>query len=407
MSDRSAVSTIKGYFYQFDLSIYKILTLTNSLDCVDIECIEDIDIQTATETTAIQCKYYQDSEYNHSIIKKPIQLMLKHFVESKKGVSGKKINYLLYGYYESGQGKMPDQITIDFLKENFLTYKKEGIKHFYYNEVGACDDDLQEFIGVLKIDINAHEFESQRESIKGELKTIFGCDDRIADIFYYNNALRVLHDISIQHNDSDRRITKKSFLEKINTRKILFNSWYVEWKGKEKFFKEIKNEYFAKLNIYAYERFFLIEIKKDQYVRSILKTLIIEVSRKFSKVSIRDPRRVCPYFFINGIDDDELTELKRELSVEGFKFTDGYNFRGADFDVASITREPEKNNPVKIKIIDSKIDLEKTIMAINSVTREVYQFYINDVYFDFDNPSVAHTKIQVSSLEDISKITLR
>ncbi len=56
-SDRSAVDTLKGYFYQFDQSILKLLSLESPEDSVAIECLEDIDIKTATEVSAIQCKY--------------------------------------------------------------------------------------------------------------------------------------------------------------------------------------------------------------------------------------------------------------------------------------------------------------------------------------------------------------
>ena len=55
MTDRSAVDTIRGYFYQFDLSILSILRLTSPSDTVEIECIEDVDIRTATELTAMTC----------------------------------------------------------------------------------------------------------------------------------------------------------------------------------------------------------------------------------------------------------------------------------------------------------------------------------------------------------------
>lgn len=69
MNDRSAVDTIAGYFYQFDHSILSLMTLVDELDTVALECIEDIDVYTATDTTAIQCKFYAQTEYNHSVIK--------------------------------------------------------------------------------------------------------------------------------------------------------------------------------------------------------------------------------------------------------------------------------------------------------------------------------------------------
>ena len=66
MTDRAAIDTIRGYFYQFDNSIASLLELANENDTIVIEGVEDIDIKTVTEEKAIQCKYYAKTEYNHS-----------------------------------------------------------------------------------------------------------------------------------------------------------------------------------------------------------------------------------------------------------------------------------------------------------------------------------------------------
>ena len=95
MIDRTAIDTIKGYFYQFDYAIIKLLELSIETDTIIVEGIEDVDINTATEETAIQCKYYANTEYNHSVIAKPIRLMLDHYKEVINGTK-KRINYKLY-----------------------------------------------------------------------------------------------------------------------------------------------------------------------------------------------------------------------------------------------------------------------------------------------------------------------
>jgi hypothetical protein len=58
MSSRSAEATIKGYCNQFDTSILKLLELNSNTDEIVVEGIEDVDIHTATESTPVQCKYY-------------------------------------------------------------------------------------------------------------------------------------------------------------------------------------------------------------------------------------------------------------------------------------------------------------------------------------------------------------
>ena len=80
---RSAISTIKGYFYQFDKSILEILEQSNETDMVTIEGIEDIDIENSDERNFIQCKYYEKTDFDNSIIRKPIQLMFRHYLENR------------------------------------------------------------------------------------------------------------------------------------------------------------------------------------------------------------------------------------------------------------------------------------------------------------------------------------
>lgn len=71
---RDAVDTIKGYYYQFDYFIFQLISLVNEEDTVTIEGIEDVDILEEKEMVAVQCKYYAKTEYNHSVIAKPIRL---------------------------------------------------------------------------------------------------------------------------------------------------------------------------------------------------------------------------------------------------------------------------------------------------------------------------------------------
>ena len=101
--ERSAIATIKGYYYQFDYFILQLLKCNNETDSICIEGIEDVDLKTVDESTAIQCKYYAGTEYNHSLISSAVRYMLQHFSKDK----AKSINYKIYGYYKSGQDKLP------------------------------------------------------------------------------------------------------------------------------------------------------------------------------------------------------------------------------------------------------------------------------------------------------------
>ena len=124
---RDAVDTIKGYYYQFDYFIFQLISLVNEEDTVTIEGIEDVDILEEKEMVAVQCKYYAKTEYNHSVIAKPIRLMLKDYVN--RTPEKRKIRYKLYGKYQSGQDKYPGMLTVEFAKKNLFTYTEKKVVH--------------------------------------------------------------------------------------------------------------------------------------------------------------------------------------------------------------------------------------------------------------------------------------
>ncbi|MBS6397607.1 MAG: hypothetical protein KH452_10745 [Clostridiales bacterium] len=91
MKDRSAVSTLKGYFYQFDFTILQLLKLEHMTDKIMVEGIEDVDVTSADNKIAIQCKYYEGTEYSHSVISEAVKYLLVDFAERKNNGKNKKI----------------------------------------------------------------------------------------------------------------------------------------------------------------------------------------------------------------------------------------------------------------------------------------------------------------------------
>jgi hypothetical protein len=406
MTDRSAVDTIRGYFYQFDLSILSVLQLASPDDSVEIECTEDIDIRTATDITATQCKYYAKTEYNHSVIKDAVKHMVTHFKET---LAGRKpeVFYSIKGHYASGQEKLDSGIDLDCLKKHFLTYSEgkgaSKVTRYHHSELGLSDADLQKFLARLTVDIRAKEFDEQYREVLKIIQSSLGGTLFAAEYLYYNNALAVIRDLSIKAAPAARKITKKEFLTRINTSTVLFHEWFVEKKGKRAHLAALRTEYFTELNISPYERFFLVETDTTSYVRSELKDLFFELAKKWGKLSSRDPSPFCPYIYVHGLQNDELIALKSELSAEGFKFLDGHDFQGADFSYQSITQKATHANGIKIKVLNTLPNVEQTVNAVTK-TRRIYQFHLGNSYFHYNNASVKHCKIQVERLSDVISI---
>lgn len=120
---RDAVDTITGYYYQFDYYILKLLKADDN-DLICIEGIEDVDITGNNGTSAIQCKYYAKTVYNHSV---------------KKGLINEGI-CLIDGF---------DYLGTDFSSES-LTRKAtyhNGIKIKVINELELLVDTLGKMSG--------------------------------------------------------------------------------------------------------------------------------------------------------------------------------------------------------------------------------------------------------------------
>lgn len=404
MSSRSAIDTIKGYLYQFDRSIEQLLELSEDTDSIAVEQIEDIDVNTANEVTAIQCKYYSKTEYNHSVIARPIRLMLTHYKELKCN-NTPFVKYMIYGKYKSGQNKLVLPLNKNYLIDHFLTYSKDKITRYHHKELALCDGDIENFLSFLTININAKDYNEQYQSILYLLKRQFCCSDFEAEHYYYNNALSLIKNLAVKKNR--REITRGSFLKEIDKKQILFNAWFLKLKGKKKYCKALKNEYFkSSLNTSPFERIFLIEIQKnnDSLIAN-LKMLIMRLQKKWSKISKRDKQSFCPYIYIHGIDDDELINLKAILRDEGYCCIDGYDFYNATFCAKSITKQATYDNDVKLKFINRLDQIESTLKEIKK-TIEIYQFYIDSPYYQLNDSNIKHVKIQVANFIDIGEIAV-
>lgn len=375
MNTRDAVDTIRGYYYQFDYCILSILEQNIDENKVYIECIEDVDVETANDKTAVQCKYYAGTVYNHSAISQAIRFMLQNFSQNKSDT----LNYKIYGYYKSGQEKLPKKLEVEFVKKHFLTYTKKGVEYKEYEILNLDDKDIESFIEHLEIDVNAISFEEQEKKINEKLIEIFKCNFYEADTIYYNNALRIIKNMATSKNAKDRKISKKQFLQEINTKEVLFNQWYLNYKNLNKYCKNIKKEYFTYANISPYERFFLIECNEGISTIEI-KDIVLKISEKWCNIKMRQPTPFCPYIFFYGLSDDKILSVKVMLQEDDFYFIDGYDFKNASFNLKSIIRKANYYNKIKVKLIDDLENVKKILESISG-TREIYQFYINKPFY--------------------------
>ena len=396
---RDAIDTIIGYYYQFDYYILQLLNLSKDTDTVTIEGIEDVDISEDGILKAIQCNYYAKTEYNHSKIASPIRLMLKDYALRKR--DGRKlISYMLYGHYESGHEKYPKIFDIDFLKSNICTYTQNKVKHTLYTELNLDDSQLEEFLNLLVVDINAKSYEEQEKQIFTQMCKIFKCDMFEAEYYYYNNALRIVKDIATEQAEKKRVLSKHEFLGLINHKGMLFDSWYIEFKGIKQYCKDIKTQYFTKFNISPFERFFLIqydELSTDQEVADLL----LLIAKRWSKISQRTSKPFCPFVYIHGISAERLISIKNIITNSGVNICDGYNYLGAKYNADMMLKKTNYYIGIQLKILNEKQYLNSLLKNASGV-KEIYQFYIDTPFWE--NNQYDNVKIPIKRTTDIGMI---
>lgn len=394
MQTRTAEATIKGYYYQFDTSILKLLELQSDTDSITVEGIEDIDIITATETTTVQCKYLSKPRFINSVMREPISLMLDHFVNP---TTPSNLQYILYAHFENEITGNEPTIDLQKLKE-ILKYSENNIEKHYEIEKGITDEQLDSFLSQFKL-IFGTEFYLQQKQVSDKLKTVFNCSDFEADTYFYNNALRVIIDKSINHDISQRQISRNDFISAIDCRRKLFNQWYINLRSKKEYLKQIEQNLKsttilnpAKTKIIIIDNHILSANNSKLPFQLLIENLIA----KYYKInnSLRDAK---PLSIVLDCDSFQLQDYKRQLICNEIVFNDGFehiNFSSSIYNKEPIINTTKNGNKISktsylIKLIskDTLINNASTILPpsilINFSNNDMPNIFPDTQLFDF------------------------
>jgi hypothetical protein len=394
MSNRSANATIRGYIYQFDETIAKIIT-SNMSQSIIVEDIEDIDIVTQGNREAIQCKYLPSKSYSLASIRDAILPMLADMLARKRNAQN-PIYYKLFAYFSESQ---PQSINLNLeeLKTCLQMRKQDGTLVDYRVNLGATDKDLTAFLALLKIEL-AEDYDSHKNKIYGLIKKEYSCSDGEIE-FYYNNALSVIAQMASYSDSTKRSIIKREFFNKTKNKHVLYSIWRLQELGKDKYCREIRKKHFTISNIPSYARFFIIELDGTE-TKALIKEVLLELRPKWSSHERRrkpEKERYAPYVLLQGIQPDLLANIKRELLDEGIQFTDGFPFEGATFNVDELNKLQTRDNQLSLRFINDDKLMPEIIVSLKRQTKEIYRFYRKQ---PFDVPT--DLKYVQFRIEDIS-----
>ena len=394
MKNRSADATLLGFYYQFDKTIHTILEQVDENNIITIEGIEDVDIKTINEESVIQIKYQAEANGTDSVLRKPIMLMLEHF----KNYQSQNLKYHLYGHYKNNNNV---KTTFDFTRiQKMMQYKQtikgKKVQFDFLSDKSISQQEVDNFLKKFKL-ILSDAFDEHQKKTYLKIKSDFNITNDEEVNFLYNNALKIVNDLAIQKNINKRKITKKDFKNKINTKDSLFNIWFVQLKGIETYCKTIHKKYFAScLNTTKKERFFILPNESIENLKKIIYT----IEEKFYKLTTRGITSEAPYIFIKGLSKNDLISLKKSIYGESKIINDGIAFFGADFQIKELFKPSTLENKISIKFINEENYLNN-VLASTLSTKEIYQFY-------FDKKDIINIEdivsIQIQNSDNIHQI---
>lgn len=406
MSTRAATATIKGYFYQFDTTILQFLELPNDSDVLTIEGIEDIGIKTATEESAIQCKYLSKPNYTNSSVREAIILMLDHCIK----YPNRGITYYLYAHYENEKGGSEKVIDLNTLKD-ILTYKVNKVSKQYHIDNRIADKSLEGFLSKFKL-IFGKKFETQQEEVIKKLKRQFNCSPTEADCVLYNNALRVVMERAKEKDISKRTLNKGTFLRLINVKKQLFNEWYITLRGKKEYLQMERNYYTeSKANIPSRSKYIFIgkDVLQGDNTKLPIGRFIENLVGKYYAMNTA-MSNAKPITFVLDCPTADLQNVKKDLLSNEIWFNDGHEeiqFNTAAFNMGPIintTRNAAKiqNSSYLVKIVSA--ETFKKYQADITVPKVVCHFSNKDISYIGDSSSQIFDVKYCENLHDINSI---
>jgi len=389
---RSAEATIRGFMYQFDATILKILSARTN-ETVVVEGIEDVDVLGANRVQAIQCKYYEGTALTNSELRKIVTPMLEHFKKETR-----EISYYIYGYFKSAN-PFPLNDTTKF-KTEILAYKKKDVAGNIADDLGITEPKLTLFLKCLKFEYTGS-FTEHQAAVSSQLEDVLRCTAQEVEVLYYPNAMSVVEHLAVQSTKAKRTITKEAFIKRINVKNVLFSRWCLEEQGREKFCRKIHKQYFSKLNISPYNRFFIIEVA-DSIKVADLKMAILEIGNKWSTASKgkRTKDRCAPYICLRNFPESDLTLLKNQLYIEGHRFVDGFPFKGANFQMENLTERQTLENKYAFRFVDEP--LLNAVVDKVAGTKEIYEFYRS--FPTKEREDIKHVRIPIGEINDIGQM---
>lgn len=389
---RSADYTIQGFIYQFNKTLLEVLEDTEDSEIAIEGIIEDIEVKSELQTTAIQCKYHETNEnFTLSCIYKPVLQMMDHFHENQDP----KIQYRLYAHFPNEKIGTTSVLTHIEIDEILL----------------SKDKSLKKFIDKLKNKVNISEFTdrftlefgpSLDELIVKVQKALVsnGMPENDIDTLIYPNSIQMIADLSTIHDSSKRRILKEQFLQNLlKIKKTAVSRWTTELKTLDKIIKSRKMQLKANLAKNSRLRYFIISESTLDSFNSVIVTFISEYLGKYHYKEVHDK---TPIFCLD-CSLETFNNIIFRLHRKQIKVNDG--LVAEKFDKGKFIAEPFRIKTDKVLFTEFQLKLlrysEQAINILNESKSEDCFIFMETIPEGLDTEDINVEQISLNELEKI------
>lgn len=377
---REATATIRGYIYQFDATIRKLLAL-DAASTLTVEGVEDFDESAGLADEYSQVKYYAAQKLTDSVLRDAILPMLTGFIALEPARRVTK-SYVLYGYFKDssvGQSFLSlENINKILIKRRFESVcgKKILVQKDLRKDLKVSDADLTDFVARFTILI-AEEYQVHKSLAIEELQDALRVGRAEAEGFSYPSALTVVSELAASRKSTSRTITRKRFLSLIRPSAAIYNEWALREETDSAYCKKMKARYFSSLNVETMERFFLLTGLGNLPAQDA-EDVARHVVEKWSTYNSRrkpDDERFAPYLFFPGIAEETLARVKQAFVDDGMIIVDGFMFFGSRLDLHVIQEPQTRYRPIAARFVGN-LDQMATILANTRRQKIIIQLYI-------------------------------
>ncbi len=383
---RTAEYSIKGYVYQFLRYFSEIIAAGDGTTITIEGAIEDIDVHASGITTAVQCKYHEQSDkFTLGKIYKPILLMLEHFSAHFEGMP--TVHYRLFCHFPNESGiRSLTRAELDVV----LSTAAGALVKIVNRIDRSVDYDL--FLSRLTIEFGQSAEELQKTVLSSLKAKGFSPDD--IDAIVFPTAIQRIVDLATKSEISDRTVNPVVFMASLrDAKRIAFTRWTRELATREQIFKRLRKELKSNLNRNSRRRYFVIDPTSiDNFDKDVVRFIRKFADNYSSKFLHNNP----PLFAIAG--DYDVASLVTRIHDSGLRCADG--FVGSAFRAEELFRKPilrEKPFAIEFNVRLAKRDAISEPLA----TRPDELFLVNLVDDPWMHSDVNVHQFEIERLSDL------